>query len=88
MARFTDRTITTAERFEAEVAQVRGQGLAVSMGEADPGFTCLATTLPQPADGPDGVVQALSVSLPTADFRRRHGEIRAALARAAATASL
>jgi hypothetical protein len=34
------------------------------------------------------VVQALSVSLPTADFRRRHGEIRAALARAAATASL
>jgi IclR family acetate operon transcriptional repressor len=90
MARFTDRTITTAERFEAEVARVRGQGLAVSMGEADPEFTCLATTLPHPADGPDGVVQvqALSVSLPTSDFRRRRGEIRAALARAAATALL
>ncbi|MEW2631417.1 IclR family transcriptional regulator [Streptomyces sp. NPDC048389] len=85
MGRFTDRTITTAERFEGEVAQVRGQGLAVSMGEADPEFTCLATTLPRPADGPDGVVQAVSVSLPTSDFRRRHAEIRAALARAAAT---
>jgi hypothetical protein len=33
-------------------------------------------------------VQALSVSLPTSDFRRRRGEIRAALARAAATALL
>ncbi|MGW7465060.1 IclR family transcriptional regulator [Streptomyces xantholiticus] len=86
MAAFTDRTITGADRFEAELAQVRGQGFAVSMGEADPAFTCLATALPGRADGPDGVLHALSVSLPTAEFRRRQGEIRAAVARAAAGA--
>lgn len=84
MARFTDRTITVADRFEAELARVRGQGVAVSMGEADPAFTCLASTLPGPADGQEGMLLALSVSLPTADFRRRHGRIRAAVARAAA----
>ncbi|MFI8520716.1 IclR family transcriptional regulator [Streptomyces sp. NPDC085481] len=79
MARFTDRTITSPERFEAELARVRDQGFAVSVGEADPAYTCLATTLPGRADG---IVHALSVSLPTADFRRRHGAVRAALARA------
>ncbi|MFF0433889.1 IclR family transcriptional regulator [Streptomyces sp. NPDC004327] len=79
MARFTDRTITSAERFEAELARVRERGFAVSVGEADPAYTCLATVLPERGDG---IVQALSVSLPTADFRRRHGEVRAALARA------
>ncbi|MBT2444049.1 helix-turn-helix domain-containing protein [Streptomyces sp. ISL-36] len=79
MARFTDRTITGAERFEAELARVREQGFAVSVGEADPAFTCLAMTLPGRGDG---IVHALSVSLPTAEFRHRHGEVRAALARA------
>ncbi|MFI8962787.1 IclR family transcriptional regulator [Streptomyces sp. NPDC053493] len=94
MARFTDRTITSPERFEAELAGVRDRGFAVSVGEADPAYTCLATVLPTalaaptaprfpgPAGRADGVAHALSVSLPTADFRRRHGELRAALARA------
>ncbi|WP_370409880.1 IclR family transcriptional regulator [Streptomyces fradiae] len=81
MARFTDRTITSPERFEAELARVRDRGFAVSVGEADPAYTCLATALP-PLPGGDGVVRALSLSLPTADFRHRHGELRAALARA------
>lgn len=80
MARFTERTITSAERFEAEVDRVRGQGIAVSVGEADLAYTCLAVALPERGDG---IVHALSVSLPTADFGRRQGEIRAALTRAA-----
>ncbi|MGW5423668.1 IclR family transcriptional regulator [Streptomyces sp. NPDC003943] len=95
MARFTDRTITSADRFEAELARVRERGFAVSVGEADPAYTCLATVLPardggsggcgnggyggNGGRGGDGIVLALSVSLPTADFRRRHGEVRAAL---------
>ncbi|MER7620849.1 IclR family transcriptional regulator C-terminal domain-containing protein [Streptomyces sp. NPDC126503] len=79
MARFTERTITSAERFEAEARRVREQGFAVSVGEADPAYTCLAVALP---DRGDGIVHALSVSLPTADFARRHGDIRTALARA------
>ncbi|GAA2458406.1 IclR family transcriptional regulator [Streptomyces lavendulocolor] len=76
MARFTDRTITAAERFEAELARVRGQGFAVSVGEADPAYTCLAMVLP----GAGEVRHALSVSLPTAEFRHRHGRVRAAVA--------
>ncbi|MCZ0978594.1 helix-turn-helix domain-containing protein [Streptomyces diastatochromogenes] len=80
MARFTERTITSAERFEAEVERVRGQGFAVSVGEADLAYTCLAVALPERGDG---IVHALSVSLPTAEFARRQGEIRAALTRAA-----
>ncbi|SED91072.1 IclR family transcriptional regulator [Streptomyces sp. TLI_105] len=79
MARFTERTITGAERFEAEVDRVRGQGFAVSVGEADLAYTCLAVALP---DRGDGIVHALSVSLPTVEFGRRQGGIRAALTRA------
>ncbi|MFG3508025.1 IclR family transcriptional regulator [Streptomyces sp. NPDC047821] len=77
MARFTDRTITVAERFEAELARVRGQGFAVSVGEADPAYTCVAMVVP---GGGEGVLHALSVSLPTAEFRHRHARVRAAVA--------
>ncbi|MET9346109.1 IclR family transcriptional regulator [Streptomyces termitum] len=79
MARFTERTITGADRFEAEMATVRGQGYAVSLGEADLAHACLAVAVP---DRGDGIVHALSVSLPTAEFARRQGAVRAALARA------
>lgn len=77
MARFTDRTITSAERFEAELARVRGQGFAVSVGEADPAYTCVAMVVPGHGEG---ALHALSVSLPTAEFRHRHGQVRAAVA--------
>ncbi|MEV3990449.1 IclR family transcriptional regulator C-terminal domain-containing protein [Streptomyces sp. NPDC049837] len=77
MARFTDRTITSAERFEAELARVRGQGFAVSVGEADPAYTCVAMVVPGQSEV---ALHALSVSLPTEQFRRRHGQVRAAVA--------
>ncbi|MEU5540311.1 IclR family transcriptional regulator C-terminal domain-containing protein [Streptomyces sp. NPDC020362] len=78
MARLTERTITDEERFEAELAGVRDRGIAVSVGEADPDYTCLAVPLPSRPD------HALSVSLPLADFRRRRGEISSLLTLAAA----
>ncbi|GAA2281143.1 IclR family transcriptional regulator [Streptomyces ruber] len=78
MARLTEHTITDEERFEAEVAGVRRRGVAVSVGESDPAHTCLAVPLPGRPD------QALSVSLPLADFRRRGDEVGSLLARAAA----
>ncbi|MFK0219641.1 IclR family transcriptional regulator [Streptomyces vinaceus] len=86
MARLTGATITSAELLEAELSRVRGQGFAVSVGEADPAYTCLAVALPRGHDeNRDGdAVHALSVSLPTEEYRRRPGEVRAALARAAA----
>ncbi|MFI8105799.1 IclR family transcriptional regulator [Streptomyces sp. NPDC086023] len=82
MARLTAATITSAELLEAELARVRGQGFAVSVGEADPAFTCLALTLPGPQEA--GAVHALSVSLPTEEYRRRPQAARLALERAAA----
>ncbi|MCX4631694.1 IclR family transcriptional regulator C-terminal domain-containing protein [Streptomyces sp. NBC_01443] len=84
MARLTGATITSAELLEAELSRVRGQGYALSVGEADPSYTCLAVALPR-GRGDDGdAVHALSVSLPTGEFRRRPEEIRTALAQAAA----
>ncbi|MEW2415506.1 IclR family transcriptional regulator C-terminal domain-containing protein [Streptomyces sp. NPDC046866] len=86
MPRLTGATITCAELLEAELSRVRGQGFALSVGEADPAYSCLAVALPPgPGRGGDGgAVHALSVSLPTVEFRRRPQEIRAALAQAAA----
>ncbi|MEU9375334.1 IclR family transcriptional regulator C-terminal domain-containing protein [Streptomyces sp. NPDC048255] len=85
MARLTGSTIVSADALEAELARVRGQGYAVSLGEADPAYTCVAVALPRPRAGEDDAVHALSVSLPTEEFRRRPAEIRTALARAAAS---
>ncbi|MEU6485097.1 IclR family transcriptional regulator [Streptomyces sp. NPDC046887] len=77
MARFTDRTITEAGRFESELAGVRGRGFAESVGEADPAYTCLAVVVPGSGEG---AVRALSVSLPTERFAGARGKARAALA--------
>ncbi|MFC6067552.1 IclR family transcriptional regulator [Streptomyces ochraceiscleroticus] len=82
LPRLTDRTITSPERFEAELVRVRREGLAVSVGETDPAHTCLAVRLP--GEGPDGSLRALSVSLPTADYPARRGELASVLTRAAA----
>jgi IclR family acetate operon transcriptional repressor len=79
MARFTAHTITDAARFETELTGVRHRGVAVSVGEADPDYTCVAVPLP----GTPG--RALSVSLPRAVFRHRHAELAGVLALAAAT---
>ncbi|MHC6629742.1 IclR family transcriptional regulator [Streptomyces globosus] len=96
MARLTGATITRADVLEAELARVRGQGFAVSEGEADPAFTCLAVALPRgavaagrtgAAGAEAGPVHALSVSLPSEEYRRRPAELRAALVRAAARAA-
>jgi IclR family transcriptional regulator, acetate operon repressor len=82
MARLTERTITSAGRLESELVRVRGEGVAVSVGEADPAYSCVAVPLPGPR--PDGVLHALSVSLPTGEFTKRHGELRAVMTRVAA----
>ncbi|MEU3909742.1 MULTISPECIES: IclR family transcriptional regulator C-terminal domain-containing protein [unclassified Streptomyces] len=82
MARLTPATITSAEALEAELLRVRAAGIAVSVGEADPAWTCLGVALP-PAGEERDTVHALSVSVPTQEFRRRPEAIRAALAEAA-----
>ncbi|MFD7098432.1 IclR family transcriptional regulator [Streptomyces xanthophaeus] len=82
LARRRASTIVSADALEAELARVRGQGYAVSLGEADPAYTCVAVPLPGPPEG--DAVHALSVSLPTEEFRRRPAQIRDALERAAA----
>ncbi|MEU9417316.1 IclR family transcriptional regulator C-terminal domain-containing protein [Streptomyces sp. NPDC048272] len=83
MARLTPATITSAQSLEAELSRVRGQGYAVSVGEADLAYTCVAVALPAERPRADDAVHALSVSLPTREYRRRPDEVRGALARAA-----
>ncbi|MHB9849178.1 IclR family transcriptional regulator [Streptomyces krungchingensis] len=85
MTRWTARTITDPEDFESEVVQVRRRGVAVSVGEVVPAFTCIA--VPVPRGGPKEPARALSVSLPTDDYARGHLRVAAALTRAAATLS-
>ncbi|MEV0256420.1 IclR family transcriptional regulator C-terminal domain-containing protein [Streptomyces sp. NPDC050732] len=76
LPRLTEHTITNPDRFEAELRRVRTAGVAVSVGETDPAYTCVAVPL---ADG----ARALSVSLPTERFRGRRGELARVLSRAA-----
>lgn len=42
LARFTDRTITTATRLHVELEQIRGQGYAVDDQENETGINCIA----------------------------------------------
>ncbi|MHA4820330.1 IclR family transcriptional regulator [Streptomyces aculeolatus] len=82
MPRLTGNTITDPERFESEATGVRRRGIAVSVGECDSDFTCLAVPVPSTADdSAEQVVQALSVSLPTADYQRQHRRISDVLTR-------
>ncbi|GAA3087293.1 IclR family transcriptional regulator [Streptomyces rectiviolaceus] len=76
LPRLTENTITSPDRFEAELRRVRAAGVAVSVGETDPAFTCVAVPLPDSA-------RALSVSLPTAAYRGRQRELARVLTRAA-----
>ncbi len=79
LPRFTEHTITDPDRLEAELGLVRRLGLAVSVGEYDPDWMCLAVPLPPSGGGP---ARALSVSLPTA-HRAARGRIGDVLTRAA-----
>ncbi|WP_017624749.1 IclR family transcriptional regulator [Nocardiopsis chromatogenes] len=86
LPRLTAHTITAREEFEAELARVRRTGLAVSVGEADDALSCLAVSLAVPLDGAEGAgaeAQALSVSLPTREYRDRHPRVAEVLQRAA-----
>ncbi|WP_199782937.1 IclR family transcriptional regulator [Streptomyces alboniger] len=76
LPRLTEHTITSPDRFEAELRRVRAAGVAVSVGETDPAYTCVAVPL---GDG----TRALSVSLPTAHSRGRRAELARILTRAA-----
>lgn len=62
LERRTERTLTTREQLEVELAKVRRQGYAVADSELEPGLVAVASPVP----GPDGVVvAALSVSGPS-----------------------
>ncbi|WP_372345149.1 IclR family transcriptional regulator [Streptomyces sp. KL116D] len=77
LPRLTEHTITDHDRFAAELRRVRAAGVAVSVGETDPAYTCLAVPLP------DRPGHALSVSLPTDSFRARRRQLTAVLRQAA-----
>jgi IclR family acetate operon transcriptional repressor len=59
MPRYTDRTITSPQRYLAELEEVRGRGWAVEDGEHEPGIGGVAVALPG-----DRFVAGLGVSAP------------------------
>ncbi|WP_277744988.1 IclR family transcriptional regulator [Streptomyces sp. LX-29] len=77
----TEHTITSRDRFEAELRRVRRGGVAVSVAESDTGYACLAVPLPTP--GLPGQARALSVSLPASAYQRHHARLVQVLTRAA-----
>lgn len=60
LARFTDRTLTTAPRLHAELVQIRDQGYAVDDQENETGINCLA--LPVHLTSPGRPSGAISIS--------------------------
>ncbi|MEU8488208.1 IclR family transcriptional regulator C-terminal domain-containing protein [Streptomyces sp. NPDC048641] len=73
LPRLTEHTITSPDRFEAELRRVRASGVAVSVGETDEAYTCVAVPLPARPG------HALSVALPTVAFRGRQRALTALL---------
>jgi IclR family transcriptional regulator, acetate operon repressor len=64
LERYTDRTITSADKLAAELAAVRRNGYATAAGELETGLVAVAAPV---FDGAGGCIAALSVSGP--DFR-------------------
>lgn len=58
---FTDKTITSAKKLQAELAQIRKRGYAVDDGEHQPGLRCIGAPI---RDNTRRVIAGLSISGP------------------------
>jgi DNA-binding IclR family transcriptional regulator len=70
LKRFTDKTITSARKLHAELAQIRRRGYAVDDGEHQPGLRCIGAPI---RDNSGRVIAGVSVSgpawkIPTAEI--------------------
>jgi DNA-binding IclR family transcriptional regulator len=71
LERRTDRTVTTREALNAELATIRDLGYAVTQDELETGLSAIAA----PVRGKEGVMCAIGVSGPTARLQDRVGPI-------------
>ncbi|GHF62044.1 hypothetical protein GCM10010218_49600 [Streptomyces mashuensis] len=85
MRAITPRTVTSPARLDAQLRQVRRQGLAVEIEECAPGVACVAVPVPSGATG--GAPAAVSAALPLEDFRQRGPQVTEELRRVAAEAA-
>ncbi|MET9645798.1 IclR family transcriptional regulator [Streptomyces syringium] len=83
MRAITPRTITSPERLDLELRQVRRSGVAVEVEECAPGVACIAVPVPGTGGGP---AQAVSAALPLADFHRRRDQVTEVMRHVAAEA--
>jgi DNA-binding IclR family transcriptional regulator len=67
LERRTERTVTTREALDAELAGIRRSRVAVTVDELETGLTAIAA----PVEGRDGVICAIGVSGPTARLSDR-----------------
>ncbi|WP_409474000.1 IclR family transcriptional regulator [Streptomyces sp. HC307] len=81
LPRLTERTITTLDVLEEDLARVRRSGVATEVGEFQGGLSCLAAPV---FDAGGKVVGALATSIPVELFEQRHRQLGDAV-RAGAT---
>lgn len=85
MPRLTERTQVRRQDLDRELEQVRQAGMALDIGEFQPGLACVSA----PVVTGDGVVGAIAFSVPAAEFPQRRWELeRTARAGAARFARL
>ncbi|MBZ9638647.1 IclR family transcriptional regulator [Streptomyces sp. PSKA30] len=81
LPRLTQRTITTPDVLEEDLARVRRSGVAIEVGEFQGGLSCLAAPV---FDAGGKVAGALATSIPVELFEQRHRQLGDAV-RAGAT---
>lgn len=84
LRRCTDRTIVDRSELETHLEQVRRSGVALEIGEFQPGLSCLAAPVWSPAGT---AVASVAVSLPSAEFQARRWDLEGAVRRGALVAT-
>jgi DNA-binding IclR family transcriptional regulator len=72
LARLTNRTITSVEDLDRELAAVRRTGIAAEIEEFQPGLACLATPV---LDAEGRTAAAVALSVPVKEFARRRRQL-------------
>jgi DNA-binding IclR family transcriptional regulator len=84
LRRCTERTIVDRSVLETHLDQVRRSGVALEIGEFQPGLSCLAAPVWSPAGN---AVASVAVSLPSKEFQERRWDLEGAVRRGALVAT-
>ncbi|MGB0258782.1 MAG: IclR family transcriptional regulator, partial [Coraliomargarita sp.] len=86
LKRYTDRTITTVEELQVEIARIRELGYATDFGEDYEGCNCVGTVIKDHRDYPIAMIWATGTSFSISEdrFAEVGNQLKAAAARISA----